>query len=182
MKASMFTGELFSMTDLIMIAAIFLGPIFAVQLTRWLDDRQEGRERKLNIYRTLMATRAANLSPLHVEALNMIDIEFVAKGRKEKEVRDAWKMYLDHLNNPHLSAEQWGLKRSELMIDLLHKMGRSLNYDFDKVHIGKVYSPRAHGEIEDDQAAIRRGVRQILERQISIPVELVSSAQSVEEP
>ncbi|MDP2815120.1 MAG: hypothetical protein Q8O19_00395, partial [Rectinemataceae bacterium] len=47
--------------------------------------------RKMHVFSTLMATRATTLSPLHVEALNRIDIEFY----KDRKVKDAWKALLD---------------------------------------------------------------------------------------
>lgn len=65
-----------SNTEIIMVLAVFLGPVVAVRLTRFLDDRKEVRERKLWIFKTLMATRAYTLAQTHVEALNRIDLEF----------------------------------------------------------------------------------------------------------
>ena len=83
----------------ISIAAIILGPILAVQAQKYIELRRDIRSRKLQIFRTLMATRATTLAPLHVEALNLIDIEFDAKKKKDKRVVDAWKLYLDHLGD-----------------------------------------------------------------------------------
>ncbi|MGH8670508.1 MAG: DUF6680 family protein [Burkholderiales bacterium] len=50
-----------TVSDWIMIGAILLGPIIAVRLTRFLDDRKEVRERKIRIFKTLMATMAYSL-------------------------------------------------------------------------------------------------------------------------
>ncbi|MDE2314976.1 MAG: hypothetical protein KGK06_01085, partial [Xanthomonadaceae bacterium] len=58
------------------IAAVLLSPLIAVQVTRYLDNKKEVRERQLWIFKTLMATRASSMSPHHVEALNRIDLEF----------------------------------------------------------------------------------------------------------
>jgi hypothetical protein len=44
----------------------------------------------------LMATRGNALHYRHVEALNLIDVEFF--DASEKDVRETWKAYLDHLN------------------------------------------------------------------------------------
>ena len=72
-----------NVTDLIMIAAVFLGPIVAVRLTRYLDNRKEIKERKLEIFKSLMATRSYIVSWLHVEALNRIDLEFDRNQERE---------------------------------------------------------------------------------------------------
>lgn len=152
-----------TIADWLMITAVFLGPVVAVRLTRYLDNQKEIRERKVNIFKTLMATRAYTVSWAHVEALNRIDLEFDKDHKKERDVIDAWKEYLDLLNNSTIPIDQWGVKRVDLLVELLHKMARVLNYDFDKTHIkNSSYSPRAHGETEDEQAALRRGLIEVL--------------------
>ena len=105
-------------TDILIIAAILLGPIIAVQLTRYLDDEKEIRERKLWIFKSLMATRSYTISALHVEALNRIDLEFDKKDKGERKVIEAWKAYLDLLGDRALSPEQWSIKRLDMLIDM----------------------------------------------------------------
>ena len=162
-----------TLNDWLTIGAIIFGPIFAVQLTRYLDDRSERHGRKLHIFRILMATRAANLTPEHINALNSIDLEFSARKEKEKKVRDSWLLYLDHLGNGNYPREQWGARRIELLVDLLFEMGNSLGYAFEKTHIKNgVYSPTAIGELEDDQIAIRRGLREVLTGRRPFPVQI----------
>ncbi|WP_321487939.1 DUF6680 family protein [uncultured Hyphomonas sp.] len=167
--------------DIVSVSAILLSPLIALRTSSWLEARKEVRLRKLGIYRTLMATRAQNLSHPHIEALNSIDLEFRAKNGKEKAVRDAWKLYLDHLNDRNYPAESWGVRRQELAVELLYVMGKAVGYDFDKVHIGKgIYSPMAHGRIEADQEAIRAGLRNILEKKSSIQVQVIGPDSNIQ--
>ena len=157
--------------DWLMILAVFAGPIAAVQITRLVDSKKEQRDRKLQIFKTLMATRAYAISPQHVEALNRIDLEFSNKCKKEKNVVYAWKEYLDLLGNQEINRDQWGTKRIELLVDLLHSMAQVLNYEFDKTHIkNSVYAPVAHGDIENQQTAVRKGVIDILEGKKALPM------------
>lgn len=153
-----------TIADYLMIISVFLGPIVAVQLTRYLDDQKEVRARKLDIFKTLMATRAYNVSWTHVEALNRIDLEFHRSHKKEKEVIEAWKEYLDLLSNTSIPADQWSMKRVELLVELLHKMARVLDYDFDKTHIkNSSYSPRVHRETEEELQVLRKWLIEVLE-------------------
>ena len=76
------------------IAAIVLGPIFAVIITRFIDSRRMARHRRLEIFRNLMASRSQPLSRDFVGALNLIEIEF--HGRKNVIV--AWRNLMDHFN------------------------------------------------------------------------------------
>lgn len=162
-----------AIADWLMILAVLLGPVIAVRLTRYLDNQKEIRERKVSIFKTLMATRAYTVSWPHVEALNRIDLEFDKSHKKEKEVIESWKEYLDLLNNSSIPIEQWSVKRVELLVELLHKMARVLDYDFDKTHIkNSSYSPRAHGETEDQQALLRRGLIEVLDGKRPLPMSI----------
>lgn len=152
-----------SLTDFLIITATALSPLIAVQVSQYLSSQKEVRHRKLWIFKTLMATRAQSLSPLHVEALNSIDLEFSAKDKKEKPIIDVWAQYLDHLGNDKMAADAWGEKRLELLIELLHVMGRALGYGFNKTQIKNgVYSPVAHGRVETEQEQLRQLVLEIL--------------------
>jgi len=164
-----------TIADWLMILAVLLGPIIAVQLTRYLDNKKEERERKLQVFKTLMATRAYTISWDHVVALNRIDLEFDKDNKKEKAVIEAWKAYLDLLGDKSLTPEQWGIKRVDLLVELLYTMARVLAYDFDKTHIkNSSYSPVAHGNIEDEQKALRAGLIDVLEGKRSIPMTIVN--------
>jgi hypothetical protein len=160
-----------TIADWIMIFAVLLGPVVAVQLTRYLDDKKEIRERKLWIFKTLMASRAATLSPFHVEALNRIDLEFDPNNKSEKEVINAWKAYLNLLSDKDIPPEQWGVRRADFLVDLLHKMANVLNYEFDRTTIRQSsYFPRSHSELEEDQTAIRKGMKDLIEGKKVIPM------------
>lgn len=167
--------------DWLILAAIILGPVIAVQLTRYLDDKKEIRQRKLQVFKTLMTTRSYTVSWDHVMTLNRIDLEFDARDRKEKEVIEAWKAYHDLLSDSAMPPEQWAVKRSDLLIELLHKMAIVLNYDFDKTHIkNSSYSPIAHGEEEDNQKAIRKGIIEVLEGERDLPLRITNWEEQAE--
>lgn len=168
-----------TIADWLMITAVLMGPIIAVQLTRYLDNKKEERERKLQVFKTLMATRAYTISWDHVVALNRIDLEFDKDSKKEKAVIEAWKAYLDLLGDKSMTPEQWGIKRVDLLVELLHTMAQVLAYDFDKTHIkNSSYSPIAHGNIEDEQKALRVGLIEVLEGKRSIPMSVVNWPQN----
>ena len=109
-----------------MVLATAISPLIAVQVTRYLDDRNEERGRKLKVFKTLMATRAYSISPPHVEALNSIDLEFSAQHPKERAVLDIWQQYLDHQGNTGMEAGAWNVRRVDLLVDLLTQWGKCL--------------------------------------------------------
>lgn len=146
-------------TDIATVIAALFSPLVAVQVTEWIRRCQDARARKLHVFRTLMSTRAASLAPTHVEALNLIDIEFRVSAPKEKRVVDAWKLYHAHLCAHNYPQEQWPVRRAELLVDLLHEMAVCLGYSFDKAHItSSSYYPKGYGESEEEQQRLRRAV------------------------
>ena len=154
-----------TITDFLTILAIVIAPVVAVQVQKKLEVFREQRGRKLWVFKTLMATRAATVSAEHVQALNMIDLEF--REKRYKSVTTAWKTYLDHLSSYPKNDEKlqpiWGERRVDLLTNLLLEMGRSLGYEFDEVHVKKgIYAPEAHGRLEDENMLIRRGLLNLL--------------------
>lgn len=147
------------------LIAVLVGPILAVQAQKWLERRRQDHTRKVFLFRELMATRATRLSTRHVEALNLIDLEFTAVGGKDKAVREAWRSYLDALGIPHDPQNQQLVfdRRDRAFTELLYQMAKRLGFAFDSVAIERnVYSPIGHGKLEDDQDLIRRGLVDLL--------------------
>ncbi len=160
-------------TDWAIIFATLAGPILAVQAQKLLERHREADNRRLQIFRTLMATRAASLSSPHVEALNSISLEFHGKKKSFKAVVDAWKIYLDHLSQTGVDAA-WGQKRSDLFVELLYRMAPAVGYEFSKVEIAReIYSPKAHEDLEMQQQIIRREVTAILSGESALAIKLV---------
>lgn len=159
-------------SDVSIVAATLLGPVFAVQAQKWLEKDRESRKKKEAIFRTLMATRAARLSTEHVQALNMIDLEFSEETPKVRSVRTAWNEYRDHLNVGFTSEsfQIWWTKADELFVNLLYEMSVCVGYRFDKSHIRKsAYSPDAHGNLERDNNVIRAGLVSLFTNKFALP-------------
>ena len=155
------------LTDKLIIAATFLGPIMAVQAQKFVEIFRERRQKKLWVFHTLMATRAARLSPDHVQALNMIDITFYGytllgihrRSKIEQGVVNSWREYLDHLETrfEEEQAANWQARGDELFVNLLHSIAVDVGFSFDRVQLKKhIYSPVAHGQLEAEQVKLRQ--------------------------
>lgn len=82
-----------TIADELLILATAISPFLAVHAQKWIESFRENKNRKLWLFHTLMATRASRVSDRHVEALNMIDIEYHAKwyhSKKRTVVIHAW--------------------------------------------------------------------------------------------
>ncbi|MGB7582264.1 MAG: DUF6680 family protein [Sedimentisphaerales bacterium] len=162
------------------IVAIIVAPILAIRVENIIESKKEEKERKLRIFKALMATRATRVSPQHVEALNMIDIEFFGC----KKITDAWKLLLDHFSNypqdtkdPNYQTrlDACTEKADELFADLLSEMAQALNYTFDKVHIKRgAYIPKGHTDYMQNQTFIQSRIVDVLKGDIPIPIKIVT--------
>lgn len=157
------------------VLSTLLSPLIALRISQEVERRREERDRKEHIFKVLMATRAEQLSPRHVEALNMIDVEFDGPKHRVIEVAQAWGAYHDHLNQPatKMSIDVWVQKKDDLFIDLLFQMAVHLGYSFDRTRIkNSSYSPIAYGNAQKDQLAIREGLAALLRGERDLPVTL----------
>ncbi len=172
-----------SESNYLMILAVLFSPLIAVQVQKYIEKWRESRGRKLIIFKKLMASRGTPISPQRVEALNMIDLEFDKNDEKERAVLEAWKVYLDHVNDaPHDSTvknyqtklDAWTAKTEDFEVDLLLAMAQSLGYAFDKVQLKRgYYAPQGHADLELEQLLIRKGMVALLTGRGNLPVKMV---------
>ncbi|MCW8194800.1 hypothetical protein F6455_08375 [Proteobacteria bacterium 005FR1] len=165
--------------EVLTLIAIILGPIVAVQVSQYLERNRQRRASREQVFKTLMRTRASRLSPARIEALNMIDVEFHGSGKQDKAVVDAWKLYMNSLQD--CSASSGPGQRNDLYLELLCKMGCSLGYRMDKTHIGSTcYLPQAHADLEGEERLIRSGLLGLLRGELAVPIQLIPTGEPVE--
>lgn len=165
------------------IIATLLGPVLAVQAQKAVERARERNNRKAWVFHTLMGTRAARVSPDHVQALNMIDLAFYGhrilgihhRTKKETAVLDAWHEYLDHLNTKYEQDDfsLWFTKGDELFVNLLFSLASGVGFCFDRVQLKKgAYSPVSHGELEFEQQQLRKRTIEILSGEKSLKMDI----------
>ena len=147
------------------IAAVVIGPILAVMITRIIDDQRAAKARKLDIFRSLMKTRRMPVHFEHVGALNLVEVEFI----ENREVIAAWKSYLSNLGE-HLppieekdrydSAIQ---KRNSLHTKLIHEISKILKLRVEQLDILEGnYVPQGWHDDDWEQRLARRGLINVL--------------------
>jgi hypothetical protein len=159
--------------DILTIAALILGPILAVQVQKFIETTRDAKNRRVWIFKTLMASRGAILSADHVAALNRIDLEFSDKDKFHR-VIEAWKLYFDNLcirTTTEAETVAWVNRNDDLLADLLFEMGHSLGYKFDRSLIKRnIYTPDAHGRIERENQTIRERLLDVFEGRAALPI------------
>jgi len=159
-------------SDWLMITAVLLAPVIAVQVQKWLERKREAQNRKTGIFFTLMANRATPISSEYVQALNMIDVAFY----RDRDVREAWSILLDHLNkkndsNDNAIANAWVDQANGFRLKLLQEMAKVCGYEFNAVNLKNGnYYPQGHGKFEEEVTALRQGVIALLSGEKALPV------------
>lgn len=154
-------------SDYVIACATLLGPIFAVQVQKFLDRRGERTRRQIEVYRALMASRMTLNSPQHVNALNAVPLEFHGNAK----VVNAWRDLLMHLNTPHTNLDAWAQQRLKLFVELLKQMGKSLHYGFRDAEIqDHVYYPQWQAALMNDQEMLRKALVDLMTGKASLPM------------
>jgi hypothetical protein len=123
-----------------------------------------------------MRTRALRLTPEHVGALNLIQMEF----HGVTSVQTAYSNYVAHLNSempqPGPAQDKFVEERSDRFIDLLHQIAHSLGYRFDKRDLEKLsYAPVGWNNDENAARMIRGMAMDVMTGKQSIAVNLRST-------
>jgi hypothetical protein len=146
-----------SLENWLTIFAILFSPLVALLVQKRLDDRRAREDRKVQIFHALMTNRASRLNPAFVQALNGIEVEFY----HEKSVIDAWRALNEHLYSQaapeDTSMTHWTNRQTDLLNDLLARMGKTLGYDFGAATLKRsTYYPVGWGTVENEQHELRR--------------------------
>ena len=163
-----------SFVQYISILAIILGPIAAVLIGKYLQDRDRKYHRKLSTFRDIMKTRNMGLSADHVLSLNLIQIDFY----DNKKVLDSYARYMENLSTPLPKSDEDIDKfieiRRSLFYQLLKDMGDDLGYYFDKDDLKRLaYTPKGWADQENIYQMNLILLNEILKGERPMPVILV---------
>jgi len=172
------TQILIDITGPAVIIATVTGPLLAVWASELRHSRRQIKERRMQVFQTLMSTRATRLNIVHVEALNQID--FVFSGKNYVQIRESWAIYRKHLQSPEFASSGdgdavWKSKSEDLFADLLHEIVKGLNLPFSKSYIiENSYRPDAHLFAEIDSIKTRHLLLDVLETGRPINIRFVN--------
>ena len=158
-----------TVADYATVGAMFLGPMAAVFIAWYLEKQRGLRERRMDIFRTLMRTRtgSARLSADHVAALNLVQVEF----RNDSGVQAAWKEYFKILCQLGQGQHVEPLAMEQFLTKLLQAMSRTLGYKIEGWEIFEGgYTPQHWETIETQQRAIREYFIDLAQGKQAVPV------------
>lgn len=116
--------------------ATCLGPVLAVALTLgftyWRETSGAKYNRRLAVFRILMAARRVGISPEHVNALNLVEVDFHGCAAVEAE----WKVYKNHLHDDTKPEDAaWRNKKEKLLATPLFEIAKVLKFNIPVMEI-----------------------------------------------
>jgi hypothetical protein len=137
-------ATLLSSTTMPTMVPIFVGPVTAVLITLWWQQRKEKQDAKMRLFITLMSHRGAMpLTSEWVKALNLIDITFAPHAR----VVELWHQLYELLHHTPIQRQMVNHKNLEMLSEIAAVLGfRQLQ----QIDIDKYYYPQT---LVESQAA-----------------------------
>ncbi|MGZ5911087.1 MAG: DUF6680 family protein [Reyranella sp.] len=152
------------------VIATFMGPIFAVWIALWREERNDRRNRRFYIFRTLMATRKIAMSREQVDALNLVETEFQGVPK----VQAAYASYIRHLYTD-VNSPDWDERRQDHLARVLHHMSVEMGMPLSEADLRSGgYSPRGWTVRND----IEQYLHDVAMNKASIPMRIVGTPPS----
>jgi hypothetical protein len=123
------------------VIAVIVGPIAAVAITLWHQDRKQSFDTQNKLFLTLMAHRKAlPPNPEWVNALNVVDVVFA----NHPNIIALWH---DYYNLLHADWEKTQQQRDHKYLEMLSAMAQVLGYQsLSQTDIDKFYVPKAYAD------------------------------------
>ena len=166
------------------LLAVVVGPTIGVLIAQYRDARKQKRQQQTDLLASLLRTRhdSGRLSAEHVGALNLIQLMFYG----EKDVLEAYKRYMEHLNTPPPPQEQRNLVDSFIrdgqgrFLELLATLASALRFQFDKKDLENLaYAPQKWLDFEMAQQQNMYLLTELLSGRSQLPVSVVPQQDDV---
>ena len=145
-------------TEIINLVAIVVGPIFAVAITLWIENRRKGKDSQIIVLRMLLSTRHLPSDPGYSVAIQLVPIEFNGCPR----VLQAHREFLEAANVPldGKNDEQIGRNTRTKLIRMIYEMANVVGLklretDIDTGSFGTKGFYERDGLLLDSQKAMR---------------------------
>jgi hypothetical protein len=119
------------------IAGLVLGPVSAVLISLYVEERRQGGRRKWEAIRTLLIGRLNVADPSFQLAINTIPVDF----RHDENVMAAWEAYMAAVNQLNDPKDAMAMKAAA------DRSSAAITNLLEKMLISDGYKPRAAGQI-----------------------------------
>lgn len=115
--------------EFVTLLGLFVGPVIAVVITLWSQNRSNVRERQTQTLRMLLNTRHLPADPAYSVAINMVPIEF----NRQAGIMAAWSSYIAAVRyraseeNTSAHDQEINTKQTQLIFEISKHLGYRLS-------------------------------------------------------
>ena len=149
--------------DVLNIIALIVIPIIAVVIGQHLQNRSKRRDDKMEIFKTLMISRAVGWTNESVRALNIIEVVF----SDNKSVLKQWKIYYDKLcveNPTETNIKKIQTERDKLIETIARALGYKNKITWETIQ--NPYIPKGMVDLMEQQQKYQNNQLEIMENMI----------------
>ncbi len=157
--------------DWAVIIATFLGPISAVVITLWSQDRLLKRQERRQLLSTMMRYRRDIISTEFVGALNLVPVHFGQRASVMDRYSNLMKTFGDVGWKVPDAVPALNDRVETEVAYLLSEMSKVVGSNIDQLHILRgAYAPQGWANEQDKRNRIQDGLLDILEHRRALPV------------
>ena len=121
--------------------------MLALLSQRVLDRLRQRKDQRQRLYFALMASRAQQLSPNHVQALNSIDIVFSGTSKQDQAIRAKYHAWIEQMGRPGEGTAEWAERGNDLKVELYQAIGEAVGFKFSIDYLKRqAYLPVAQSD------------------------------------
>lgn len=165
-----------SQIDWAVVGATFLGPIFAVMLTLWVQNRSSVRQTRMSVYEVMMRLRRLPTNNDFVGAYNLVPIHFHGVPKVMAAYREMQRVVNDQTWKIPEAVPQLNRSHELALATLLVEMSRILGIKVESVDIQNGgYAPDGWRTEQETSEAMRQALLGVLIGARSVKVDLVNT-------
>jgi hypothetical protein len=153
----------FSQIDWAVVGATFLGPIFAVIITLWVQDRSSVRQTRMSVYEVMMRLRRFPTNNDFVGAFNLVPVHFHGVAKVMAAYRAVQRILNDHGWRIPDAVPQLNRDHEIALATLLVEMSRTLGIKVESADIQNGgYAPDGWRTEQETNEAMRQALFGVL--------------------
>lgn len=169
--------EWLSRVDWAVVLATFVGPIVAVAITLWYQERSAWRSSRRSLFVSMMRTRRNPTNIEFVGALNLVPVYFYPNVTVMQRYKELMAIFDDTMWFEPGARPQLAEKTDLHIAYLLSEMSKAVGTPVEQLQILRgAYAPQGWQDEEQQQKRLREALTAIALGKAVLPISVVSAS------
>ncbi|MBB3407959.1 hypothetical protein FHT87_001862 [Rhizobium sp. BK316] len=169
-----------SQVDWAVVVATFVGPIAAVAITLWYQERSAWKSSRRSLFVSMMRTRRNPTNAEFVGALNLVPVYFYSENAVMQRYKELMAIFDDTMWLQAEARARLGEKADLHVAYLLSEMSKAVGTPVEQLQILRgAYAPQGWLDEEQAQKRLRESLTAIATGNAVLPVAVIPPPQSL---